>query len=199
MIVLYWHCLDMTEADEKFVADAAEKLSQFLRTEPTKLSITPKRLKDEHKLAKKVETILAKVCNQSYEFRRCADDILNLLPITVHLLVYSMRCSEIAKAAVSSNDKAKWGLTYPCCLTSNSFAAVYQRDNKFVVWHEALHLLGADDCYEENNPYQKKPDCDFPDGIMQYAPTQENVRDWPFLCNKNVSLIQRKVEHLTRV
>lgn len=197
--MLYWHCLDMLRNDEGFVALALEELCDFLRTEPTKLCITPKRLKDERELVKKVDIILYKVRNQPNEFERGTLDIVNVLPKTTHLLFYCTPDSEIAKAARSFSNNAIWGICQPYCLTCNSFAVVYKLGNKFIIWHEALHLLGADDCYDENNLYQKNPDCDFPDGIMQYAPTQKNVRDWPFLCNKNVNMIRKKVEFLTHV
>lgn len=195
MIVLYWHCLDMKECDERFLANTLEQLCQFLRTEPTRLAVTSRRLKDEHKLVKKVDIILHKIRNQPDEFERGALDIVKVLPTAAHLLVYCMPCSGIAKAAVRFNNEAEWGITHPYCFTSNSFAAVYKRGNKFVVWHEALHLLGANDCSDCHSAEC----CDSAHDIMQHIPMPENVRNWPFLCGNNITLIQRKVEYLTRV
>lgn len=185
----------MKECDERFLANALEQLCQFLRTEPTRLAVTSRRLKDEHKLVKKVDIILHKIRNQPDEFEHGALDIVKVLPTAAHLLVYCMPCSGIAKAAVRFNNEAEWGITHPYCFTSNSFAAVYKRGNKFVVWHEALHLLGANDCSDCHSAEC----CDSAHDIMQHIPMPENVRNWPFLCGNNVTLIQRKVEYLTRV
>jgi len=192
----------MPEVDERFVAGALEELSQLLRTQPTELAITPKRLKDESELMKEIGAVLDKVGNESDAFLGCSLNIEKILPITANLLVYCVSNDPIAKAAIrESHQRARWGYTgdYVNYVRGALFAAVYKPDNKFIIWHEALHLLGADDCYDENNLYQKKPDCDFPDGIMQYAPTPKNVRGWPFLCNKNVKLIHKRVGRIKEI
>jgi len=188
MIVLYWHCLDMTEADERFVGDALDELSQFLRTKLPQLTIKLKRLKDEPEVAKEVDAILNKVGNESDAFLTCSLKIGKILPITANLFVYCSSSNRIAQAAMRESALAKWGYTRP------SFAAVYQQGVKSTIWHEALHLLGADDCYDENNSSRKKDSCDVDNCIMEW----ESTPDSPVLCGENINRIHKKVEEILK-
>ncbi len=190
MITIYWHCLETTatDEDEKFVAGALDQLAQHLRKEPTKLPISIKRLGDEPELARKVAEKLNRLNDQLYTFSDCAADIADVLPIdkayTAKLLVYCSPHGHIAVAAQRKNPDARWGGT------CGPLAAVYKPNDKNGVFHEALHLLGADECYREDDPYQKKPDCNRDGCIMEYEPTENTCEDWPFLCDKNVRIIR---------
>jgi len=197
MIVLYWHCLDMTEADERFVGDALDELSQFLRTKLPQLTIKLKRLKDEPEVAKEVAAILNKVGNESDAFQRCSLNIEKILPITANLLVYCLSNEPIAKAAMrESPSLARQGYTgdYVNYVRGALFAAVYKQGLKSAIWHEALHLLRADDCYEENNPSRKKASCDVDNCIMEW----DSTPDRPVLCDDNINRIHKKVEEILK-
>ena len=195
MITIYWHCVVpvTSEEDEKFVADKLDQLAQHLRSEPVKLSISIKRLRDEPDLARKVDETLDRLSNQSYTFNACDAAITydfftaNLIGETcaAKLLVYCSPDSHIAVAARRKAPHAIWGAK------CSFLAAVYSLNNKIAVFHEALHLLGADDCYIEDKPSQKKPDCNFEHCIMYYEPLEEWCENWPFICDKNIDLIQR--------
>lgn len=77
--------------------------------------------------------------------------------------------------------------------SNGPLALVYGSADKYVIWHEALHLLGARDCYDTSDPWQNPgPTCELPNCLMQYAPTSEAVRDWPFLCQNNLDLIESR-------
>lgn len=109
------------------------------------------------------------------------------------LLIYCNTKSHIAKAAIKQTDRlAKWGLC------ANDIGALYEHENKHILWHEALHLFGADDCYDSNNPFAGTT-CELDKCIMQYAPREGRVRKWPFICKKNVKKIQDCLkEHETK-
>lgn len=194
MITIYWHCLEPTasDEDEKFVNGTLNKLAQHLKAEPVKLSIRIKRLRDEPKLARKVDERLDRMNEQSYTFNICdatiAYDfsIANLIGETyaAKLLVYCSPDSKIAAAAQRKKPHAKWGAM--CAF----LAAVYSLNNKSAIFHEALHLLGADDCYIEDKPSQKKADCNFEHCIMDYKPPEKWCENWPFICDKNIDLIR---------
>ena len=103
---------------------------------------------------------------------------------TAKLLVYCSPDSNIAIAAQRKVPHAEWGAM--CAF----LAAVYSLNNKIAIFHEALHLLGADDCYIEDKPCQKKPDCNFERCIMDYNPPEQWCENWPFICDKNIDLIR---------
>jgi len=196
MITIYWHCLEpkASDKDEKFVADALDQLAQHLKGEPVKLSISIKRLGDETDLAKKVVGELDRLNDQTYTFSECDCAIVTAFYIgglidigntyTAKLLVYCSPDSKIALAAQKNAPHAEWGAT------CESLAAVYSLNNKIAIFHEALHLLGADDCYIENQPCQKKPDCNFERCIMDFNPPEQWCENWPFICDKNIDLIR---------
>jgi len=87
-------------------------------------------------------------------------------------------------AALRQKQSTLWGAT------SSPLAAVYESDKKVAMWHEALHLLGADDCYIEDNPSRKKSDCNLDGYIMEYAVPESTCENWPFLCDKNIKLLK---------
>ncbi len=68
-----------------------------------------------------------------------------------------------------------WGTAFQ----GGPLAVCWQVPDKFIVWHEVLHLLGADECYKESTHEQT---CERPNCIMQYVPTSASVGEWPFLC-----------------
>lgn len=53
MITIYYHCIGMTEADEKFLKNSLQELAQRLKAEPIKLEINIRLLRDEPELKKK--------------------------------------------------------------------------------------------------------------------------------------------------
>lgn len=65
--------------------------------------------------------------------------------------------------------------------------------DKYIIWHEMLHLLGAYDCYDLSKN-ERGPNCDLPNCIMQYEATMANVGKWPFLCNGNLQLVRNRLE-----
>lgn len=200
MITIYYHCLGMTEADEKFLKNSLQELSQRLKEEPIKLEINIRRLRDEPELTKKVDGKLNLLSDPSYMFHQCAGGILDPFfekgfvkgDVSPKLLVYCSQDSQVAKAALKQKPSAKWGAT------CSSLAAVYTRDNKFAIWHEAVHSLlsradDLDECYEPHPPYERKTDCDCESCLMQHAPTEKTVGEWPSLCSKVIRLLQKLV------
>ncbi len=183
----------MAEDDEKYVARALKELAQHLKEDPIKLMVKIKALTDEPKLIKEVNERLNRLSGQSCTFSLCAADITTVLPIEeadmARLLVCCCQDSYIADAAHREKSSACWGTT------CGFFSAVYKPNNKFTIWHESVHLLllqddNRDECYEPYPPYAKKSDCDCESCLMQYAPSDETVGEWPSLCNKVINLLQ---------
>ena len=103
------------------------------------------------------------------------------------LLVLCDKESPLAEMAVKASPKALWGIaTY-------SLSLAYEFHDQYSIWHEMLHLIGADDCYDLNKN-DRGPNCNCPNCIMQYEATKANVGDWPFLCDANIQRIQRRIQ-----
>ena len=193
MIRFYYHCFGLKPSDERFLADALKELAQCLRTEPTKLDITLIRLGDEPELEKKVNAELGPLSDDlmGNKFSIYSLTIKSVLEKTLkltlpRLLVYCPGESHIAKVAIRSANIQSWGLT------DDFFAAVYKQGNKWIIWHEALHTLGADECYDKKT-LKPKPNCTLgPSCVMQYVHTnpKKTLAKWPFLCKENVRLLQ---------
>lgn len=66
-------------------------------------------------------------------------------------------------------------------------AMVWQEGNPHVLWHEALHLLGAEDCYDE----LRRPTCGTPACIMHYAPWPTDPPLGLSICPKNVAKLRK--------
>ena len=200
MITIYYHCLGITEADETFLKNSLQELAQRLKAEPIKLEINISRLQDEQELTKKVDGKLNQLSDPSYMFSQCAGEILYPFfeegnvkgDVSPKLLVYCSQDSQVAKAALKQKPSALWGAT------CSSLAVVYNRDNKFAIWHEAAHSLlsredDLDECYEPDPPHERKTDCDCESCLMQYAPSEQTVGEWPSLCSKVTKLLQELV------
>jgi len=189
MVTVCWHCLDMTENDERFVAGALKELAQNLEKDPIKLPVSIKQLRDKSKLTEKVRERLNKLNDQSCEFSTCsaviADTFVSEEGIAQRLLVYCSPDSNIAEAARRKESSAKYGAN------CGFFSAVYKPNSKVIVWHEALHLLGADDCYiVEDRRVRKKSCCKLDGCIMEYNPPESTCEKWPFLCDRNVKKLK---------
>gem|GEM_PF-5442972 len=85
------------------------------------------------------------------------------------------------QAYQEQNELAHWGVAIPC-----SFAIAWE-PNKYLLWHEALHLMNAKDCYNKFGINKcREPKC-----IMRRAPSRANCGDQLTLCSKNLKRIQR--------
>jgi len=187
---LFWHCLDPRKGDEEFVASAFQELADLLRKPPVEAEFQATPLTGQV-----AETV-------AEEFKGPRDEMGSPLPgyfdavesrirersLWVPLLVYCSVTSEIAKVCRRAHPSHLWGSAwYPFV------SVVYRPNNKYLLWHEALHLFHAHDCYSEDAP-NGPTTCELPDCIMQYAPSEETVGEWPFLCQKNTEAIRRCAE-----
>jgi len=200
----------MTPDDEIFVAGALKELAQHLKVDPKddpiKLSVSIKRLASEPDLVREVNEVLNKPNDQSCGFSYYVAKILGIFschvdvgqPFThMRLLVYCHKDSQVAKSAKS--EAARMNKAPPCWGATNSpLAAAYppkdQLKSKFTIWHEALHLLGLDECYDENTLRRK---CKCKTCVMQYKPPLGVDENWPSrLCDNLCGRQKRKLKNL---
>lgn len=78
--------------------------------------------------------------------------------------------------ARNDNPRAHWGIGVPC-----KFSVAWV-DNKYLWWHEALHLFNAKDCYNKFG-INKCPEVHC---VMQASPTYQSCGGRLHLCSKNV-------------
>ena len=74
-------------------------------------------------------------------------------------LVVCSQVSHLAESCKEANPNALWGLA------TSSLAIVYGIHDKYIVWHEMLHLLGANDCYDLSRD-NRGPNCELPNCVM---------------------------------
>ncbi len=177
----------MDEADSKFVSDNLQELSELLRQPPTSVRMKPEKLPPD--LSSEVGSVLREPPGDSeipFTLNYVCPIRKKIVAHEKPLMIYCRADSNVARAAKRESQGAFWGLCseppFPLVV------AVYKRGNKYILWHEALHLFGVEDCHEgSKNP---SPTCELPRCIMQYEPTGDNVGPWPFLCQENIRRIQ---------
>jgi len=109
------------------------------------------------------------------------------------LVIYCEPSSNIAKAIKKTNKIAEWGLCF-----QHRISAVYEKNNKYIIWHEVLHLFGVSDCYDIGNPNGPLT-CELEKCLMQYAPQEGNVAPWPFLCKSNIKWLKSAYKNMEHV
>lgn len=179
---LYYLVLDSD--DQAHVMPSVKELSALLLRAPTEISMAWACLSDD------MDRVVRGVLQRRLLFPEYVAEISGTspLPLPWPLLVYCQEDSSLAEAAQQADDLAQHGAA-----SGAVFAAAWAGGN-YVVWHEALHLLGATDCYTPQDP---GPTCEQANCIMQYAPDQASVGEWPFLCQANVERVRDRARLLS--
>jgi len=179
----------MDQVGQRFVVESLNELKQLLKNPLVEVELNPVPLST--KAVQIVESELQKAPQQTEEpfqaYRRAISQNLSR-PEWSPLVVYCKPDSELATAARKQMPAAYWG-----CTVGSTLSAVYRLGNKYILWHEILHLFNANDCYPPDDP-NRGPTCELPNCIMQYAPTKKTVGEWPFLCQKNIKRIKDRSE-----
>ena len=193
MLRLFYHFLDVDDKRRLNVLRNLDELACLVQREPlgSKAQIGPL----PERVASLVEGIVRHPRLDCAEpFSDSCEQLNPALPKLSEwapLLVCCDRNAPIAQAARKQCPLAKWGLTQP-----SLFSAVYRIENKFIIWHEIFHLWGANDCYAPERP-NAGTRCGLRNCIMQYAPTDQSVGKWPFLCEANVAAIVARADDPT--
>jgi len=194
MITIYWYCYEAPH-DEEFVKDSLNEMAEHLKKEPIKLKVTIKSLRDEPELEKEAIAQLNKFHDPLYKHADYSSYITFILlrrSLTTNtrrssLFVYCNPESYIAVSLIKQAHSPSWGVTV------NPVAFVYKLENKYkhgkwIIWHESLHLLGVDECYDVNT-LTRNTDCDCETCIMQYEPSEKWQGEFS-LCNQNIHQLQ---------
>ena len=92
------------------------------------------------------------------------------------LLILMPESHPFVSLAREDNPRAHWGVAVP-----GRFSVAWV-NNKYLWWHETLHLFNAKDCYNKFGINKcREPRC-----VMQASPTEEACEGRLYLCSKNV-------------
>jgi hypothetical protein len=174
-----WHSLGNADEDAPFLETSMRELLALLHAEPLALNIAGEPLKDgaypnaiqqlkNGNLSGGVDAV-RKACGTMTKACR------------IGLVVYCDPYCPPALAARRMLPHAAWGISL-----SGTVSAIYARNNKYAIWHETLHLLGALDHYDLKS-YQRT--CESPGCIMQYAPDEPSISKGPIFCEKTVAIL----------
>jgi len=101
------------------------------------------------------------------------------------IIVYCDRDAEFAVKARQDNPMARLGAS-----VMSLYAMVWTPD-KYVLWHEALHLLDVPDSYNESGQtICKEQNC-----IMQWNPNEGNCGGDLVLCQKTIKFMSAALRH----
>jgi hypothetical protein len=110
------------------------------------------------------------------------------LRISGKILLYCPGHTALREAVRRRESKILWGGSL------GFLSMVWQGQNKQLLWHETLHLLGAEDCYDFEN-CKKQPKCLLDSCcIMQWEPCPENCGEELVLCAENIARVQASNE-----
>ena len=96
------------------------------------------------------------------------------------VFAYCRGDEDFVAVARAQNPDAEWGVALP-----GVFALAWMPANKHLIWHEALHLLHAQDCYDQCG----RATCEDPRCVMQYEPTATNCGGGLSVCSANIERI----------
>ncbi len=107
------------------------------------------------------------------------------------LFVFCQGDEPFVTEAQKQNPDALWGAAVTDPHGIVPYALAWRPDNKYLLWHEALHVLGADDCYDRSSGASTCPEqrC-----IMQYVPNEQNCSGDLFLCQNTIARLKMNAE-----
>lgn len=184
MRTTYYYCYQMPRKKD-WLKQSIEELSWYLSRPPVEVNYAFSELSEEHEadILKIFQSSPKTICVWEAQI---LDYFLQKERNFTNLFVACPQNSHLKRVSLQTCPSAQWGIA------NESLAIVYEHHSRIVVWHELLHLLGADDCYDMTEG-DWGPNCGLPNCIMQYQATINNVGDWPFLCEKNIEKIQKRI------
>jgi hypothetical protein len=197
---IFWTSLCPGEGSQAFVSSAMVELAALLERAPMGLRLEVRELPDP--IRPRVTPLLIKPPGSGKSRQERATGLHLLaagvlealtdyalaqgLTAAARLLIHCPFDSELAKQMRFVSPTACWGLA-----VDQTYAAVYPpHESKYVLFHEALHLLGAEDCYDSQTLSQT---CTTPNCIMNHNPDVASACAWPFLCPDNIKRITGSV------
>jgi hypothetical protein len=108
---------------------------------------------------------------------------------SMRLFIFCDWTESFAEMYREENELAHWGVAIPGRL------AIAWEPNKYLLWHEALHLLNAKDCYNKFGINK----CPVDTCIMRRAPSKSSCGPDLVLCTNNRRRIHRYIAELEAI
>lgn len=179
MTCLFRYCFHWPQVEARFFRRSLEELPEFLGQEPTSLHLSVEPV--PRSLQRKLDPVLAG--EQPWDYFARLNRAVSESCTAGKLVIYCRPDTPLVCETHAADPMAARGAS------RGRVALVWVEGNKHLIWHEALHTLGAEDCYHHATG---QPSCELNGCIMQRAPSAATVRRWPFLCPGNV---RRVVAH----
>lgn len=190
-ILFNYGTLDPAPGQDDFVATASRQLVRLFSRPPLCGRVEAHPITDadfallRQAMTEKDRPITESVADFSFAWH----DRYQTFP---RLIVGTSESSSVAVRCRETQPHALWGLA-----VNEMIAIVYGPQRHGLVWHEAMHLLGAEDCYDPSAPSDGDvPTCGLANCLMQYAAPDVMEEDWPFLCKANTERVRERLENL---
>lgn len=177
---LYYVNLGLPPRDGNTFEAALKELPGVLQQAPLEAEITVQRLAG--KAMEQVTSILNTTNHPLHEVNVALYQALHRQGFKDAL--FAVGCPRIHPVLWAVATNGIWGTSFQ----GGPLAVCWEVPDKFIVWHEVLHLLGADDCYDESTHART---CELANCIMQFEPTSASVGGWPFLCKRVLGRLRR--------
>lgn len=179
---IFWHTHAGTAADADFTAGAIARLIERLTASLPGLRLTATPLPGDFTDILDF-SLLTGHLNGALASVRCLQ-AADPADVRSHVTVYCPDpSSPAASAARERLPHAAWGISL-----SGALSLTYTPANTAALWHETLHLLGAQDHYD---PATFATNCDLGSCVMQYAPDARTIGESPFLCPATAAIVRR--------
>jgi len=176
---IYWHTHHGDAADVEFVSQSIRELLDHLRGALPDLPLTVGALPND--LAEEIDWHLdcGQIGGAVSAVEKYSDGWMRY-----GLCVY---CPDSTCAAAEAGRRrlphAFWGINF-----AGRLSLTYVKGNRFALWHETLHLLGAQDHYD---PQSFQTTCGIPTCVMQFAPDARTVEEGKFLCPETLKVLRK--------
>ena len=171
MIKIYWHSL--FPSTENFFETALEELR-------LKLKESYPQIPDVYFEPVSDAEVRYVSRDETYQRGGLLDE-QSLNPLQAKRLVVICQGNEpFVLTAKEANPMASWGAAI-----QGEYALIWEPNNKYLIWHETLHILYAMDSYDKN----RQTTCEEPRCIMQWEPTAENCGGDLYICEGNIKRI----------
>jgi hypothetical protein len=180
---IFWYTLGGTAADARFAAVAMNRLFERINE-----ALPGLKLGGTEVTADLLEAILPSLHAGNLRGAVAAlRDFGGGLGCRRHVTVYCPDAGHpAARAARGRLWHAAWGISL-----SGTLSLTYAPGNPYALWHESLHLLGAEDHYDLRT---FRTTCGMPTCLMQYAPDENTVGPRPLICPATAVILRRACE-----
>lgn len=177
---LFWHTHGGTAADAEFALVAMRQLFDHLKHVLPELQLSGSVLPPEW-----AAVVTPHLDRGGLDGARDAIAGACEPPALRHAL--SVYCPDpnclAVRAARGRLPHALWGISLGGVLS-----LTYAPGNRYMLWHESLHLLGAADHYDLST---FRTSCGTSTCLMQYGPNEASVGSGPFLCEATLATLRR--------